>query len=116
MLPDVSAHKPADGGGEHAREEAIRAIERRRRFWAGTVISSMGMAIVVAIWAISQYHDAGGWPTQGFSLSSGQANMWNIWIIYPFIAWVLLTATGGFLAYRRRPIPEGDIRREIDRA
>ena len=26
---------------------------------------------------------AGGWPTQGFSQSSGIPNVWNFWIIYP---------------------------------
>ena len=41
--------------------------------------------------------------------------MWNYWIIYPFIAWVLLTAAGGLSVYLRKPISESQIRREIER-
>jgi hypothetical protein len=41
--------------------------------------------------------------------------VWNYWIIYPFIGWVLLTAAGGCFAYLRKPISESEIRREIER-
>jgi H+/Cl- antiporter ClcA len=113
MLQDVSRGKP--DGSQQARAEAIKAIERRRRFWTSTIISAICMAILIAIWAITEYHNAGGWPTNGFSQSSGQTNVWNIWIIYPLIAWVLLTAFGAWSTYWRRPISEGDINREIER-
>jgi len=115
MLPHVSQQKPVDEGQEHSRDEAIKAIERRRRFWAATAVGAVCMAILVAIWAISEYHNAGGWPTQGFSQSSGQPNVWNFWIVYPFFGWVLLTVASGFVVYRRRPISEADIKLEIER-
>ena len=98
-----------------ARQQAIRQIERRRRFWAATVWSAVGMAILVAIWAIAEYHNAGGWPTSGFSQSSGVPNEWNFWIIYPAIAWVLWTAAHAWWAYGHKPISETDIQHEIDR-
>jgi H+/Cl- antiporter ClcA len=115
MLPDAPQQKPVDGGDQHARDEAIKAIEQRRRFWAATAVSAVIMAVLVVIWAISEYHNAGGWPTQGFSQSSGQPNVWNFWIIYPFMGWVLIDVAAGFFVYWRRPISEGDIKREIER-
>jgi hypothetical protein len=113
MLPDISHEKSEDN--ESAREEAIKAIEQRRAFWTRTVIGAVIMVIVAVIWATAEYHNAGGWPTQGFSQSSGQPNVWNYWIIYPFIAWVAYTAINAWFAFGRKPISESDINREIDR-
>ena len=76
--PDAPAH-----GGQLAREQALKQIERRRRFKISSVIGAIGMMLLVVIWALTEYHNAGGWPTQGFSQSSGIPNVWNFWIIYP---------------------------------
>jgi hypothetical protein len=100
---------------ELARQEAIKRIEHKRRYWISTAVSTGGMLILAAIWAITEYHNAGGWPTQGFSQSSGIPDVWNIWIIYPAMAWVFLTVVGGFIAYLRKPISESQIRSEIER-
>jgi hypothetical protein len=100
---------------ELARQEAIKRIEHKRRFWIGTAASTGGMVVLAAIWAITEYHNAGGWPTQGFSQSSGTHDVWNIWIIYPALAWMFLTVVGALIAYLRKPISEGQIRREIER-
>lgn len=97
------------------RQQAIKQIERKRRFWAGTVTAGIGMIILAAIWAVTEHHNAGGWPTAGFSQSSGFPNVWNSWIIYPFIAWVLLTAASAWFVDGRRPISENEIKREIER-
>ncbi len=122
MLHDISHDTPGDsdsnapGASEQlARQQAIKQIERRRRFWISTVVGAVGMIILVAIWATSEYHNAGGWPTNGFSQSSGIPNVWNYWIIYPLVAWVLLTAAGGLSMYMRKPISESEIKREIER-
>jgi len=117
-LDDTAAGSDANApatGEQFARQQAIRQIERRRRFWASTVTFGIGMIILAAIWAITEYHNAGGWPTAGFSQSSGIPNVWNIWIIYPFMAWVLLTAASAWFVYGRRPISESEIKREIER-
>jgi hypothetical protein len=73
------------------------------------------MLILAAIWALTEYHNAGGWPSQGFSQSSGIHDVWNIWIIYPVIAWAFLTAAFGLDVYLRKPISESRIEREIER-
>ena len=73
------------------------------------------MVLIVVIWATTEYHNAGGWPTAGFSQSSGIHDVWNYWIIYPLIAWVLLTAGNAWWVFGRKPISEAEIKREIER-
>ena len=73
------------------------------------------MTLLVIIWAFTEYHDAGGWPTHGFSQSSGIPNVWNFWIIYPVGAWVFLTAAHGWLVYGNKPVSESEIKREMER-
>jgi hypothetical protein len=111
---DSSSSVPSDTE-QLAREQAIKQIERKRRYWISSAISFVGVLIVAAIWAIGEYHNAGGWPTQGFSQSSGIPNVWNIWIIYPAIAWVFLEIAGGLGVYLRRPVSESRIKREMER-
>ena len=94
---------------------AIRQIERRRRFRASAAWSAVGMMVLVVIWAVSEYHNAGGWPTQGFSQSSRIHDVWNFWIVYPLGAWVLLLATHAWFVYGNKPISESEIKREIER-
>jgi hypothetical protein len=98
-----------------ARQEAIRQIERRRRFKISTATAAVAMILLVAIWATTEYHNAGGWPTDGFSQSSGIHDVWNLWIIYPLIALVLATAAHAWFVYGRKPISESDVKREIER-
>ena len=121
-LHDIPHDTPADSGPnapaaseELARQQAIKQIERRRRFWIIAAMSTLLMVILVIIWAMTEYHNAGGWPTQGFSDSSSIPNVWNDWIIYPAIAWVLFLAAAALLVFRNKPISETEIKREIDR-
>ncbi len=107
-------HAP-DAGDALARQQAIKQIERKRHFWISAALGTLGMLLLTAIWAFGEYQNAGGWPTDGFSQSSGIPNVWNYWIIYPAIAWIFLTVAGGLSVYLRKPISERDIRREIDR-
>ena len=92
MLHDISHGTPADSGEnapatseQLARQEAVKQIERRRRFWIRATMGTVLMVIVVFIWAMTEYHNAGGWPTDGFSQSSGIHDVWNVWIIYPLL-------------------------------
>jgi hypothetical protein len=73
------------------------------------------MMILVLIWATSEYHNAGGWPTQGFSQSSGIRDVWNYWIVYPIGAWVLIMCGRAWSVYGRRGITESEIKQEIER-
>ena len=120
MLPDISHDPPGgtrarDAGDSLTRQQAIKQIERKRRFWIGAAMGTLAMAVLTLIWAMSEYHNAGGWPADGFSQSSGIPNVWNYWIMYPAIAWVFLTVAGGLSVYLRKPISERDIRHEMER-
>jgi H+/Cl- antiporter ClcA len=114
--PAVSEeHARQEACDQLARQEAIRQIERRRRFKISAVATAVGMIILVAVWATSEYHNAGGWPTDGFSQSSGIHDVWNIWIIYPLIAVALAMAGHAWFVYGHKPISETEVRREIER-
>ena len=121
-LHDISHDTPA-GSGSNApatseqltRQQAIKQIERKRRFWISAAMSTLLMVILVFIWAMTEYHNAGGWPTKGFSQSSSIPNTWNYWIIYPAIAWVLFLAADALHVFRNKPISETEIKHEIER-
>ena len=114
-VPAVVAAPAQEASKQLARQQAIRQIERRRRFKISTAATALGVIILVAIWATSEYHNAGGWPTHGFSQSSGIHDVWNFWIIYPLIALVLATAGHAWFVYGRKPISETEVEREIER-
>jgi len=104
-----------DHGGDILRQEAIKQIKRRRKFHIELVVSGIGMAFLLLIWATTEYHNADGWPTLGFSQSSGIHDVWNYWIIYPIGAWVLIMTGRAWSVHGHRGISEGEIEREIDR-
>ena len=99
---------------ERAREQAIEHIERKRRYWIDAAIFTVGMLIILAIWAIIEYHNAGGWPTKGFARASGIHDEWSSWVVYPAMAWVLLTATISTGVHLRRPVSERRIKHEME--
>ena len=111
---DQRPDAPADGN-QLARQQAIRQIERRRRFWISTTWSGIAIAILVVIWAVSEYHNAGGWPVNGFSQGSGTHEVWNFWIVYPLGAWLLAVGAHAWAVYGNKPISESEIKREVER-
>jgi hypothetical protein len=118
VIHDTPANRGQDtpaSGDELARQQAIRRIERSRRFWISTIWSAIGMAILVVIWAATEYHNAGGWPVHGFGQSSGTYEVWNFWILYPLGAWLLIVTAHAWAVFGNKPISEGEISREIER-
>jgi len=85
-MSDTIKEQDAAREDELARQEAIKQIERKRRY-------------------LDRHR----------RVHRGIPNVWNIWIIYPAMAWLFLTAVGGLIAYLRKPISESQIRREIER-
>jgi len=74
------------------------------------------MVLVTVSWALSEYHNAGGWPTRGFTQSSWPPvpNTWNGWMIWPAIVWVLATAGYAWFLCGNKPASES-VKREIKR-
>jgi sterol desaturase/sphingolipid hydroxylase (fatty acid hydroxylase superfamily) len=97
------------------RKLAVEQIERKRRFYTRAFAIACVAAMLVIIWAITEYNNAGGWPTSGFSQSSSIPHKWNSWIIYPLVALALGVAIDWWHTYRHRPITEEQIRREMER-
>ena len=100
---------------QQARELAVKQIERKRRFRMRAYSGAAASIVLVIIWAISEYSNAGGWPTSGFSQSSAIPHVWNDWIIYPIIGVGLIVAIDAWHTFVRTPITETEIRREMDR-
>ena len=77
MLPKISHDRPDDSdldvpviSEQLARRQAIQQIGRRRRFRFWAVMGTLFMILLTVSWAFSEYHNAGGWPTNGFSQSN----------------------------------------------
>ena len=100
---------------EQLRELAVKQIKRKRRFQRRAVSCAAVSILLVIIWAISEYNNAGGWPTDGFSQSSSIPHVWNIWIIYPVAGLGVFLAIDAWNTFGRKPISESEIRHEIDR-
>jgi hypothetical protein len=107
--------KPGTSDDDLARQQAIKRIERWRHFHIELVVACIATVLLVVIWATSEYHNAGGWPTHGFSQSSGMHDTWNLWIIYPVIGIGLILGARAWFTYGHRPISESEIQRELDR-
>jgi len=109
-MPKTTDDRPADigphagaGSEQLARQQAIKRIRARRRFKISTASAGVGVTLLVPIWAATEYRNAGGWPARGFSQRSGTPGVRYIWIIYPFLAYALITAGHGWLVYGRKP-------------
>ena len=113
--PPVIESSPPERDDSEVRELAVKQIERKRRFEMRAFAAAVVCAFLVVVWAVSEYNNAGGWPTNGFSNSSSIPHVWNDWIIYPLIAIGLGVAIDAWNTYRRKPITEAEIKREMDR-
>ena len=112
--PVVESSVPQREDAE-VRELAVKQIERKRRFEMRAFAAAVLRVFLVVVWAVSEYNNAGGWPTNGFSNSSSIPHVWNDWIIYPLIGIGLCVAIDAWNTYRRKPITEAEIKREVDR-
>jgi hypothetical protein len=82
-MKQVDAEPNGSADGEAlARQRAIKQIERRQHLHVDVVVGWLGMLLLVAIRAMSEYHNAGGRSTHAFSQSSGIHDVWNYWIVY----------------------------------
>jgi len=76
-MPKITDDRPADidsdapaNSEQLARQQAIQQIRARRRFKVNTASAAVGVTLLVPIWAATEYRNAGGWPTRGFSQRS----------------------------------------------
>ena len=110
----VDAGAPSDDERQ-LREQAVKQLERKRRFRMHAISYAVVCVALIVIWAITEYHNAGGWPTSGLSQSSRIPHEWNSWIIYPVLGLGLILGIDAWNTFGRQPITEREIRREMDR-
>jgi len=112
--PAIEAPAPNSSDDKLLREQALEQVQRVRIFKLHTVASFIGMLLLTCIWALTEYHNAGGWP-HSFSQSSGTPGVWNTWIVWPWLAWSFITIVRAYVVYFRRPPSEAEIQREMNR-
>ena len=95
------------------RALAFERLKRRRNFRIHLAGHLLGSLFLTLVWAVTEYNNAGGWPT-GFR-TGRQNHDWDPWIIYPLIAGTLALAVHAWNAFGRGPTTEAEIRREIER-
>src|SRR3712207_5619514 len=101
----------SDSTGNSPRARALRRIERRRRFHAHAAFQAALLLLLAVVWAVSEYHNAGGWPT-GFR-TGRQAHDWDPWIVYPMLVALTAVAIHAWHLFVRKEITEDEIRREM---
>lgn len=95
------------------RSLAVQRIRRRRNFRAHVVVHLIGSLFLIVVWALTEYQNAGGWPT-GFR--TGRADHdWDPWIVYPLVAGTLAVAVHAWLAFAKPPTTEEEIAHEVAR-
>jgi hypothetical protein len=95
------------------RKLAAERIRRRRNFTTHVIANCAAAVFLVLVWAVTEYQNAGGWPT-GFR--SGRMNHdWDPWIIYPVLAGTVALGLHAWIAFGRRPTTDAEIEREVAR-
>jgi protein-S-isoprenylcysteine O-methyltransferase Ste14 len=106
---------PPPDDRERLRKLALRQIDAKRRFVQHAIATAAVTVLLVVIWAVSEYDNAGGWPMHGFSQSSSIPHVWNIWIIYPVLGLALLLGLNALFTFGRRPVKESEVKREMEK-
>jgi hypothetical protein len=77
------------------RQAAIKRLEAKRGFGIHLVVYLLVNALLVVVW-----------------LMTGRGYFWPIW---PIAGWGIGLAAHRWMTYRRKPISEDDIRREMEK-
>ena len=101
------------GAGARLRAQALERIAQRRRLGAHVLVTVAADVLLALVWAIGEYHNAGGWPT-GFA-TGRRDHDWDPWIVYPVVASVAALVAHAWVVFGRRPVTEADVQRELVR-
>ena len=114
----ITSDMPESAKGAGGREGELRALARRnvarvRDFRMHVLAFIVGSTMLTALWALTQYLDADGWPER---FGGGNApGTWHIWIFYVVGVWAVYVALKGVGVYGRRGPREAEIDRELER-
>jgi hypothetical protein len=112
-MDHIRTDNPQTASEPALRARALAQVKRRRDFHAHLVAHVVAGLLLVIVWAVTEYDNAGGWPT---ALRSGRMHHdWDPWIIYPLIAGTVALGVHAWIVFGRRPATEADVAREIER-
>lgn len=89
---------PQGGSGQNVDKVVDRRISRMFG-----IASAFVMLSLAGVWVLTEYINHGGWPS-GATLGAGGDGVWNLWIIYPMIAGVLLLGLHWCMTYVTSPM------------
>ena len=113
VKPAIEIKPEASHEDEALRRLARKQAERIRSFKLHLAAFLIGMPVVTAIWALTEYMNADGWPER-LSESAGEGN-WNPWIFWVLLIWGGLLALQGVRTWFGGPPSEAEIDRELRR-
>lgn len=107
------------------RTLAMERIYRLRRFKAHLVAFLLGLPLLGGVWVLTEYFEEHTWPSR-FASAPDVAGTWDPWFFFVAGIWAIIVAVhairtylgppiGPLGRYIRRPIPEGEIGREVRR-
>ena len=95
------------------RSVAREHLERVRKLKVGVVAYVLGMVLLTAVWALTEYQNADGWPSR--LSDQGNTGDWNPWILWVALIWGFLVALDAIKTYAKRPRSEAEVDREVER-
>jgi hypothetical protein len=95
---------------EQARRQAQRVHNLKRHL----AIYVIGMVLLAAVWIVTQYQSAGGWPDR-FAQGNDRPGTWSVWIVWPLLVWTQILLVHALVTFLRRPLPESDVDHEFER-
>jgi hypothetical protein len=104
---------------ETLRAQAKEQLKRIRDFKIHFAVYALGVPLLGVAWMITEYIDAGRWPTRFADADNGVVGTWNPWFFYAAGIWTIFLLIHGFKTYAttrmfRHPT-EAEVDREVQR-
>jgi hypothetical protein len=113
VRPAIEIAPEASRRDEGLRALATKQAERVRSFKLHLAAFLIGMPVLTAIWALTEYMNADGWPER--LSDSAEQGSWNPWIFWVLLIWGGLLAFQGVKTWFGGPPSEAEIDRELKR-
>jgi hypothetical protein len=101
---------PEDPLHDWARQHVKRV--RKLKLNVGAYV--IGMAVLTAIWVMTQWADNGAFERLDFS-PEGAPGAWEPWIIYPGLIWGFFLGLDALKVLFDRPTTEDEVERQVRR-
>lgn len=107
------------------RPLALERIYRLRRLNVHLVVFLVGVPLLAALWVLTEYYEEHTWPSR-FASAPDVAGTWDPWFFWAAGIWAIVLGIHALRAwfgppvgplgrYIRRPVPEAEVERQIER-